>query len=976
MKRLISCFSVVFAASVLMAACGQKEEAAEPPVTSSKIFDMPYLMRDLDNGLRVIVVPTDYPDIVSIQIPVQTGSRNEVEPGKSGFAHFFEHMMFRGTEAYPSEVYGDILKKAGADQNAYTTDDYTNYHIAFTKDDLEKVIELEADRFQNLKYSEEQFRTEALAVKGEYLKNFSNPLLKLFERVSDLMYTEHTYKHTTMGFIEDIEVMPDQMEYANVFFDRWYRPEKTVVILVGDVDAEVTFALVEKYWGNWERGDYDAEIPVEPPLAGPKYEHLVWDGPTQPWLAMVYRGPAYAPTEKDMPSLDLISSIYFSESSDLYQKLVIQDQAVDQLFAYFPDRKDPGVLFIAARLTEIENAVNVRDSINAALVEARTQLVPDRKVEETKSRLRYGFTSQLDNSSGVASMLARVVQFSRTPETINEVYRTYDSLTAEDLRDAANTYFVDSQRVTVTFANDERVAGIDGMASIDELVAAAGMSNAPTAPAVVKPLVELTVPEVDDPAAVSFVSDQSASSPLVDIAFIIHTGSGFDPNGKKGLAALTAAMVSDGGSEAMKIEEINEAMYPLAAGFYAQVDKEMTRLSGQVHRDNLERWYSLARGQLLFPAWSTSDFDRIKTQLINNIRTDLVGNNDEELGKEYLYAAIYGADHPYGSLTLGNASDLESITLDDVKAFYADNYTVSNITVGLVGGYPDAFATTISADLQKLEAGERMTLTVPAAPLPEGHEAVLIEKETPAVAVSFGFPIELRRGDPDWVALWLASSYFGEHRNSNNHLYKRIRETRGMNYGDYAYVEYFPRGMFQFHPDTNLARQQQIFQVWLRPLRDNNDAHFATRTAMFELEKLVKDGMSEADFETTRAYLSKYVSLLMDGQSRQLGYALDSQYYQTDNFAEYVRQGLEKLTLADVNRVIRENLGTDDIQYVFVTGDAADLRQRLVSGQASPISYDAEKPQELLDEDKVISELRLDFDADKVTVVRGEEVFN
>jgi len=103
---------------------------------------------------------------------------------------------------------------------------------------------------------------------------------------------------------------------------------------------------------------------------------------------------------------------------------------------------------------------------------------------------------------------------------------------------------------------------------------------------------------------------------------------------------------------------------------------------------------------------------------------------------------------------------------------------------------------------------------------------------------------------------------------------------------------------------------------------------------------------------------------------------LDSQYYQTDNFAEYVRQGLEKLTLADVNRVIRENLGTDDIQYVFVTGDAADLRQRLVSGQASPISYDAEKPQELLDEDKVISELRLDFDADKVTVVRGEEVFN
>ncbi len=976
MKKLISSLSVLFAVSALMTACGQKAEAPAGIAQSSKIFDMPYLMRDLDNGLRVIVVPTDYPDIVSIQIPVQTGSRNEVEPGKTGFAHFFEHMMFRGTEAYPPDVYGDILKKAGADQNAYTTDDYTNYHITFTKDDLEKVIELEADRFQNLKYSEEQFRTEALAVKGEYLKNFSNPLQKLFERISDLMFTKHTYKHTTMGFIEDIEVMPDQMDYARLFFDRWYRPEKTVIILVGDVDAEESFALVEKYWGAWEPGDYDVDIPREPPLAGPKYEHLVWDGPTQPWLVMAYRGPAYVPTEKDMPSLDLISAIYFSQSSDLYQKLVIEDQSVDQLFAYFPDQKDPGMLLIAARLTDGEHAVSVRDAINATLVEARTQLVPQQKVDETKSRLRYAFTAQLDNSSGIAEMLASVVHFSRTPETINEVYQTYDSLTASDLRDAANRYFVDSQRVTVTLSSDAGIAGIDGMASVDERVAAAGMAaSAPAAPAA-KAKADLPLPAVDQPAPVSFVTNQSATSPLVDVAFLIHSGAGFDPQGKKGLAAMTAAMVSDGGSEAMSIEEINDAMYPIAADFSAQVDKEMTRLAGQVHKDNLDLWYSLVRGQLLFPAWSESDFERVRTQLINGIRTDLVGNNDEELGKEYLYSAIYGGEHPYGSYNLGDVSDLQSITLDDVKAFYANNYTVNNITVGLAGGYPDSLATAISKDLQKLPAGERLTLKVPAAPMPDGHEAVLIEKETPAVAVSFGFPIELRRGDPDWVALWLARSYFGEHRSSNSHLYKRIREARGMNYGDYAYIEYFPRGMFQFHPDTNLGRQQQIFQVWLRPLRDNNDALFATRTAMFELEKLINEGMSESDFETTRAFLSKFVSLLMDGQSRQLGYELDGQYYQTGNFASYVRDGLEKLTLADVNRVIRENLKVDDIQYVFVTADAEDLRRRLVSDQPSPMRYDAEKPKALLDEDKVISEIALDLDADKVTIVAGDDVFN
>src|SRR5690606_36732381 len=160
------------------------------------------------------------------QIPVQTGSRNEVEPGKSGFAHFFEHMIFRGMKKYLPEVYADILKKASADQNAYTMDDYTNYHITFTKDDLEKVLELETDRFQNLDYAESAFRTEALAVKGEYLKNYSNPTAKAYERVRDLAFYVHSYQHTTMGFIEDIEAMPDQMVYSKEFFDRWYRPEK------------------------------------------------------------------------------------------------------------------------------------------------------------------------------------------------------------------------------------------------------------------------------------------------------------------------------------------------------------------------------------------------------------------------------------------------------------------------------------------------------------------------------------------------------------------------------------------------------------------------------------------------------------------------------------------------------------------------------------------------------------------------------
>jgi zinc protease len=402
----------------------------------------------------------------------------------------------------------------------------------------------------------------------------------------------------------------------------------------------------------------------------------------------------------------------------------------------------------------------------------------------------------------------------------------------------------------------------------------------------------------------------------------------------------------------------------------------MTRLSGQVHKDNLDTWYGLVRSQLLRPGWHEQDFERVKTQLSNAVRTGLVANNDEELGKEVLYSSIYGDDHPYGSLNLGHSGDIGNLTIDDVKQFYADYYTINNISVGLAGGYPDSFAAQLSNDLQVLPAGTRVSLELPPAEMPDGGKAVIVEKETPAVAVSFGFPIELKRGDPDWVALWLARSFLGEHRSTNSYLYQRIRETRGMNYGDYAYVEYFPNGMFQFHPDTNLGRQQQIFQVWIRPLRSNNDAHFATRTAVFELDKFVEEGMSESDFEATRQYLSKFVSLITDGQSRQLGYAMDGQYYEIDEFANYVRVGLNNLTLAAVNRVIRENLSTDNMQYVFVTRDAADLRQRLVSDQVSPMVYGAEKPAELIQEDKEIASIGLNFDAEDVKVISSAEVFD
>jgi zinc protease len=919
-----------------------------------QLFDLSYVQRDLRNGLRVIVVPTDYPDIVSLQIPVQTGSRNEVEPGKTGFAHFFEHMMFRGTDRYPADRYNQIIKNAGGDQNAYTTDDYTNYHVTFNKDDLETILELEADRFKNLSYSEEQFRTEALAVKGEYLKNFSNPIRRILERVQDLSFQTHTYKHTTMGFFADIEEMPNQLEYSKQFFDRWYRPEKSVVILVGDLDPDETVALVEKHFGDWQRGNFDAAIPAEPAPTGPKSEHIQWQAPTQPWLTFAFRGPAFDGRTADAAAMDMVAELYFSESSELYKQLVLTDQSVDQLFTYFPDHKDPFLLVVAARLTDEPQAADVRRAIFGALARARTETVDQNELESVKSRLRYGFTAVLSSSQAIAQTLATYSHFERSPQIMNQAFAQTLRLTPEAVRDYANRYFVDQSLVTVTLSSTTALPGMEEPLSLDALV----LESAATTQRNVR-----------------LVQQPSRQAPLVDVAYVFDAGAADDPPGKKGVAALTALMLTEGGSKRRTIDEINDALYPMAAGFGAQVDKEMIRLSGQVHKDKLDEWYRLTSEQLLDPGWRVEDFQRLKTQLVNSVRTDLVANNDEELGKEALYEFVYGQDHPYGSLTQGHVGDLEDLTLDDVKAFYGQHFTTETATLALAGGYPNGFAQRVAGDLQKLPvalAGP-MVSSLLSPPAIKANEALVIQKETPAVAVSFGFPIDVKRGDPDWLALWLARSYLGEHRNSSALLFNRIREARGMNYGNYAYIEYFPRGMFQFKPDANLAREQQLFQIWIRPLRNNQDAHFATRTAVFELQQLLEKGIDQGAFEATRNYLTKYASLLVDTQSRQLGYAVDSDYYGMPNFAQYVKEGLAQLTVDDVNRAIRKHLRAEKMKFVFVTADGNDLKARLSRDRASPISYNSEKPEALLKEDEQIEELPLNFR--KITVTRADKVF-
>lgn len=420
--------------------------------TSRKVFPLAYDIHDFPNGLRLITVPTEFPNVVALYIVVQVGSRNEVEPGKSGFAHFFEHMMFRGTKNYPPEKYEAVKANAGVASNAYTSDDLTVYHMTFSKEDLPKMLEIEADRFQNLEYSEAVFRTEALAVLGEYNKNSASPNVKLFEVLRDTAFDKSTYKHTTMGFLKDIQDMPNQFHYSREFFNRYYRPEYVTIIVAGDVKPEPVRALVAKYFGNWKRGSYRAIIPEEPPQEAPREAKVDWLSPTLPWLAVAFKSPAYSDVNKDVAALDLIAYLGFAPTSDLYQKLVIKEQKVDLLYASNPDRVDPYLFTVMTRIKNPKDVDYVKREILGTLAFLKDNLVPVERLEALKKHLRYSFALRLDNSEAIAATLARYVALTRTPETINRKYELYAKITPEDIRAAARKYFADNARTVVTLA--------------------------------------------------------------------------------------------------------------------------------------------------------------------------------------------------------------------------------------------------------------------------------------------------------------------------------------------------------------------------------------------------------------------------------------------------------------------------------------------------------------------------------------------
>jgi zinc protease len=467
----------------------------------------------------------------------------------------------------------------------------------------------------------------------------------------------------------------------------------------------------------------------------------------------------------------------------------------------------------------------------------------------------------------------------------------------------------------------------------------------------------------------------SKGAPLVSIRLQFETGAADDPAGREGLAALTGGLLVEGGAGGMSFREILDALYPMAAGIGVQVDREVSVIYGTVHRDHLDAYYDLVRRVVLEPRFDLADFERLREDQVNAITAGLRASDDEGLAKETLNALLHGGD-PYGRPVEGTVRGITAATREDVIGFRGRRLTRDRALAGIAGDVTDRFVKRVESDIGSLPAGSPEPPRVPRSRRPEGVELTVVAKPCRAWAISIGHPIAVTRADDDFYPLFLANSYFGEHRTFNGVLMNAMRSKRGLNYGDYSYVENFVQDGGSTFPLPNTPRRAQAFTIWIRPVAPAH-AHFAIRQAVRELSHLVEDGMTAEAFEETRAFLLHYSRLWAQTPARRLGFALDGVFYGRKGLIDELADRLPRLTLSDVNAAIRRHLRADAL-FVAVVADpegAPDFLERFATNAASPITYDTETQPEVLDEDREIAVFPLHASRERSRIVSAASMF-
>ena len=901
-------------------------------------LSIPFSKYILDNGLTVILHEDHSDPMVHVDVTYHVGSARE-EPGRSGFAHFFEHMMFEGSENVGNGEFSKIISNAGGTLNGSTNSDRTNYFETMPINQLETALWLEADRMGLLLQSvtQEQFEVQRAAVKNERGQRIDNqPYGRTGETMMRNLYPgDHPYSWPVIGWIEDLDAA--SLSDLKRFFLRWYGPNNATLTIGGDLDKAKTLEWVAKYFGPIPSGpavEKQERRPVS--IEQDRYVTLE-DNIHLPAIAMLfptvyYRHPDEAPLDAATKVLGM------GRASLLYQRLVQTGRAVSAYVSHACRELGCEMAFIVIQnpasgetLTEMEAA------IRETMREFSERGVNDDDLQKFIAGFESGQVFGLQSVSGKVSNLAFSEVFNGDPKTATDDIERYASVTSEDVARAFNQYIEDKPAVILSIVPNgkpelaahpqnfdyQSIAGT--RTSVEPTVSPAvqpeplvlrtweddfDRSVAPTPEA--NPLVDL--PPIWDtqlPNGVRLLAVPNTETPTVTIRAVFAMGQRDEPPGKAGLASLTATLMSEA-TQQRSSAEFSEALERIGASVGVSSSQYETTVSLNVLSKHLDTGIALMMERMLEPAFTDEDFQRVRTQLMEALMQSR--KSGPALASRAVGAILAGPDHPLSYPTSGLPGTVSEITLKDVRAFYAAHIPAHLQGVLVSTSLPqDELLTSITA-LGELETSEVFRETIDSLPEMTGRTIYLVNKDGAAQStLRMAYPSIRYDALGDYYLAGLMNFNLGGTFDSRINL--NLREDKGYTYGIYG----------GFNGGRELGSYNISSEI-------NKEATAAAITEVLsEMENYSARGMTEDEYQFMQNAIGQRDARNYETPGAKLG--LLSQVLRYDLPLDYRKQ--QKRLLRETDRetlnALASRLIEADNMAIIVVGDTPQILPELES---------------------------------------------
>ncbi|MFL6230763.1 MAG: M16 family metallopeptidase [Pyrinomonadaceae bacterium] len=894
----------------------------------------------LANGLRVILHEDHSTPIVGVNIWYHVGSKNET-PGKTGYAHLFEHMMFQGSGNYDDDYFKPI-QEAGGNLNGSTDTDRTNYWEVVPSNFLELALFMESDRMGHLLdvLNDAKLANQRDVVKNEKRQNYDNrPYGLVGARINEILYPEnHPYHWLTIGSLDDLTKA--SREDISAFFRHYYTPNNASLAIAGDFDPKEVRRLVEKYFGPIPKGpDVVKPTPVQPKLDGVKRVEMQ-DRVALPRLYMVWHTvPQYTPDEA---SLDTLARILGGgKSSRLYKSLVYERQIAQDVSAGNRAQELAGTFNITVTpkpgktLAELEGAIG--EEIEKLRHDAPTPEEIERAYNGREAAFIYGLQT-VGDFGGKNDQLNQYATFVGKPGYFSEDLARYRKVTADDVKRVANQYLNDNRLVvSVTPSADAgaggRRGGGGGATAPDAMTPAptvadslaAGNAKAKHNPIEETAQANLPTPKADPKLTLPRIQRRKLSNglevliveqhelPVVNMNLVIKSGAAADPMDRSGIASLTADML-DEGTKTRNSLDISNQLSSIGARLNTGASWDSSNVNLLTLTRHLDAALDIFSDVLLNPAFADNDLKRLRGTRLVGLRQQR--DNANSIASNVYASLLYGPNHPYGRTLTGDEKSIGALTAQDVQGFYQTYYRPNNSALIVAGDVtPDSVVPKLERALGAWKSGTVPAANVGAPAQTIGKTAIyLVDRPGAAQSVIQIGQVGVARATPDYFPLLVMNSILGGAFVSRVNL--NLREDKGYTYGARTSFD-FRRGEGPFTASAGVqtAVTKESVVEFVRELRGIRGAVPVTQKELDYQKQAIIRGFPRG-FETPQQIAGRLSTIVL--------YGLPDDY-----FNSYIPR-VEAVTLADVQRVATKYLDPAHMA-ILVVGDRKSIEPGLRS---------------------------------------------